>query len=162
MDFINYALEMEQKVRQYYLELADNCMQNEGINNILNMLATEHEKHYDTLKLMEQDKCNSMEKAESFKGVDNIFRQMRQNKDTFSCDIDQMTLYKKALNLVEKKYDFYSEVLKNIDCPENKKIIEQIRKEEKHQKYVLENIIEMVNRPSVWIENAEFYHFEEY
>jgi hypothetical protein len=162
MDFIEYALKMEDKTKHYYLELADKCIQNEGIKNILNMLASEHEKHYDTLKLMEQDKCNSMEKTESFKEVDEIFNQMKQNKETFHCDIDQLTLYEKALNLVEKKYNFYSETLKNIDCPENKKIIEQIRAEEKHQKYVLENIIEMVNRPLVWIENAEFYHFEEY
>ncbi len=162
MDFINYALEMEKETKNYYIDLAEKCVTNEGVKNILLMLAREHEKHSEAFKQIEEDNCSGMEDTDSFKEVDKLFRTMKENKQTFSCDIDQIELYKKALNLVTKKYDFYQETLEKVECPESRKVIEKISQEEKHQKYVLENIVEMVTRPDVWVEDAEFYHFEEY
>lgn len=162
MDFIKYALEMEKETKDYYLDLAEKCVSNTGVKNILVMLAGEHDKHSDTFKKIEEDKCTGMDDSESFQAVDKLFRSMKESKHTFSCDIDQVELYKKALNLVSKKYDFYQDALQKVDCPENRQAIEKIAEEEKHQKYVLENIVEMVTRPEAWVENAEFYHFDEY
>ena len=162
MDFLKYSLEMEEETKNYYLELAEKCVSNEGVKNILIMLAGEHDKHSEAFKKMEADTCTGMDNSDSFKAVDKLFKSMKENKATFSCDIDQVELYKKALNLVSKKYEFYNDALQKVDCPDNKAVIKQIAEEEKHQKYVIENIVEMVTRPDVWVENAEFYHFEEY
>lgn len=35
-----------------------------------------------------------------------LFEEMQKNKETFSCNIDQVRLYKDALKLVSRKYDF--------------------------------------------------------
>lgn len=52
--------------------------------------------------------------------------------------------------------------INKLDFPDSKKVLQQIAEEEKQQKVVLENIIEMIERPDNWIENAEFYHFDQY
>jgi len=49
-----------------------------------------------------------------------------------------------------------------MDCAEDNKMIEKLVSEEKKHLLVLENIIEMVNRPNLWIEDAEFNHLDEY
>ena len=103
-----------------------------------------------------------LENSNSFHQVDILFKEMKMNKKTFSCYIDQIDLYKKALDLVNKKCDLYSDMLKHVTCPENEIVLKKILSEENHQKFVLENILEMVTRPDNWIENAEFYKVEEY
>jgi rubrerythrin len=43
-----------------------------------------------------------------------------------------------------------------------KEIFQRLADEEKKHYFLLENIIEFVSRPETWLENAEFYHLEEY
>jgi rubrerythrin len=162
MDLIKYAIEMEEESKKYYLELAEKCANNEGVKNILKMLAFEHEKHSEAFQFINEDQYQKLENSVSFREVDKLFKKMKADKQTFSCDIDQVDLYKKALDLVRKKYDFYKEALSTVESLDSKKLLKKIVEEEHHQKYVLENLVEMVTRPDKWLENAEFYHFDEY
>ena len=43
-----------------------------------------------------------------------------------------------------------------------KRIFQKLAEEEKKHYFLLENIIQFVSRPETWLENAEFYHLEEY
>jgi len=38
----------------------------------------------------------------------------------------------------------------------------RLAEEEKKHFFLLKNIVEFVSRPETWLENAEFYHLEEY
>jgi rubrerythrin len=44
----------------------------------------------------------------------------------------------------------------------HKEIFLKLADEEKKHYFLLENIIDFVSRPQKWLENAEFYHLDEY
>ena len=162
MDFIEFAVELEQKTVDVYRELADQCRANEGIKNILLRLVADHDKHAQTLEKLKTNVPVEMTKTEAFREARNVFEKMQRDKDVFSCDIDQLQLYKEARDLVHKKQVFFEEMIGRMDSEESKRLLMQLAEEEKKQVTVLDNIIEMVNRPNSWIENAEFHHLNDY
>lgn len=162
MDFFKIALDFENETENYYRLLADKCISNEGVKNILIFLANDHHKHAQSLVDMENKKCKNILPTEAFKAAKKLFQSMKETKSAFNCNINQVQLYKKALDLVSKKYDFYIDSIDKLSCPDNQSVLKQIAEEERGQKIVLENIIEMIEKPTQWVENAEFYHFDEY
>lgn len=162
MDFFEFALEMEKKTIESYRALAEQCQNNEGVKNILLMLADDHEKHTKILSDMKNETAVEMEETDAFRKARVLFTNMQKEKDPFSCDIDQVKLYEDARDLVLQKIQLYSDVVEKIETDENRTIVKKIAEEEKKQAVVLENIIEMVRRPLTWLEDAEFHHLDEY
>ena len=162
MEFIEFALEMEARTIKSYQELAEKCQSHEGVKNILLMLADNHEKHKETLVDMQSRESVEMEETEAFREARRVFSNMQEDRNPFSCDIDQVKLYEEARDLVQKKLQFYLDTLENIENEESRALIKKMAEEEKKQAVVLDNIIEMVRRPETWLEDAEFHHLDEY
>ena len=162
MDFFEKAIELEDTAIRMYRELSEQCGPYEGIRNILLMLVKNHESHLQALKEMKDNTCGGMEQTNAFTKTKNLFEKMQSEKNTFSCDMDQLNLYKKARDLITQKLEFYEGMIGRMDCEEDNKMVEKIVAEEKKHLMVLENIIEMVNRPNLWLEDAEFNHLDEY
>jgi rubrerythrin len=162
MDFFEFALDLEKKTIESYRTLAEKCQSNEGVKNILLMLADDHEKHTKTLKDMQSKTSVEMEETEAFREARDVFVTMQKDKTPFSCDLDQVKLYEDARDLVLKKLQFYLDIVEKMEGEENRALVKKIAEEEKKQAFVLGNIIEMVRRPETWIEDAEFHHLDEY
>jgi hypothetical protein len=162
MEFFEFVIDLEQQTVDTYRELAHLCRTNEGVKNILLMLSADHDKHMQTLEKMKAKTQFEMTKTEAFRAARKLFDEMQRDKKVFSCDIDQMKLYKEARDLVQKKQQFYEEMVGRMDTEENKNLVKHLAAEEKKQGSVLDNIIEMVSRPDTWLENAEFHHLDEY
>ena len=162
MEFFEFALEMETKTIESYRTLAEKCQSNEGVKKILLMLAEDHEKHTDTLKEMQTSSLVEMEETEVFREARRVFSDMQNNKNPFSCDIDQVRLYEDARELVLKKRQFYEDIAAKLETEESRALVVKMAEEEKKQAVVLDNIIEMVRRPETWLEDAEFHHLDEY
>jgi rubrerythrin len=162
MEFFEFALEMEKKTVKNYRSLAEQCQNNEGVKNILLMLAEDHEKHEKTLIEMQKNLHAEMPDTEAFREARKLFTHMKAEKDPFSCDIDQVKLYEDARDLVLKKEQFYLEMFDSMDTEETKTLVRQMAEEEQKQAEVLSHIIEMVRRPQTWLEDAEFHHLDEY
>ena len=162
MDFFEFALEMEKKTIESYRTLAEKCQSNEGVKNILLMLADDHEKHKETLMEIESGAFVEMEETEAFREARRVFSNMQKDKNPFSCDIDQVRLYEDARDLVLKKLQFYLDIVDKMESEEHRGLVVKMAEEEKKQAAVLENIIEMVRRPATWLEDAEFHHLDEY
>jgi rubrerythrin len=162
MNFFEKAKEMEDQTQNYYTELAEKCESNEGLKYILKKLVMDHEQHGKKFQQMTNDNCTELESAAAFESTIKFFRDLQEKQETFSCDINQVNMYKHAKELLEKKIDFYQKGKEELDCDKNQAVLTEIIEEEKHHKFVLENIIEIVSRPQTWIENAEFTHIESY
>lgn len=162
MEFFEFAIDLEKKAIDTYRELAHQCRTNEGIKNILLMLVSDHEKHAQTLEKMKAKTRIEMTKTEAFREARKVFESMKRDKDVFSCDIDQLQLYKAARDLVQKKQKLYKDMASSMELEEDKILLSRLAEEEKKQATVLDNIIEMVNRPNTWLEDAEFHHLDEY
>lgn len=163
MEFFKLALEMEKITIENYRTLAEKCQSNEGVKNILLMLADDHEKHTNTLIAMQNKGHAEMPDSKAFREVSKLFANMQSEKNPFSCDIDQVKLYEDARDLVLKKQRFYLDIVDNMDISqESKALVKQMAEEEEKQAEVLNHIIDMVRRPQTWLEDAEFHHLDEY
>jgi rubrerythrin len=162
MDFFDIAMQIEKEGEDYYTKLAEECSGNEGMNHIFKMLARDEKKHYAIFKKMKENNPPDFQKTDIFESAKEIFTEFRKQFDKLSCDMSQLETYKKALELEKKSYDFYLEKLDEFTDPIHMGIIRKIANEEKKHMLLLENIIEMVERPETWIEDAEFVHLEDY
>jgi rubrerythrin len=162
MDFLDTALELERETISRYKNLAEQCGSHQGIRRILTMLVEDHEKHTAGLERMRRHQTTPLEGADVFHGVRGVLESIRQKKDMYSCDMDQLKLYREARDLIGEKKRFYEQVLTQVKSEEDRTLIGQLIREEDKQLFVLNNIIEMVDRPNQWLEDAEFNHLSDY
>ena len=160
MNIFEYAMQMEKDGENYYRELAQKT-NNKGIKTILTMLADEEVKHYNAV---EQMMTTNPQMAETTILTDakNVFEQIKKGQGAFDIDVGQIQLYKKAQDIEEKSRDFYLEKANRVEKEYQKELFLKLAGEEKKHYFLLENIINFVSRPETWLENAEFFHLEEY
>ncbi len=160
MNIFDFAMEKEKFSEDYYRQLAVKS-NNKGLETIFNMLADEEAKHYKIVLDMKKDIAPDLAETTVLSGARNIFEKMRESAQNFNLNISQTELYKKALNIEQQSRDFYLEKANEV-AKSQKEFFLKLADEEKKHYFLLENIIEFVSRPETWLENAEFYHLDEY
>ena len=160
VDIFEYAMQMEKDGENYYRQLAQQVA-NKGLQAILIMLADEEVKHYRAIEGMRQDNYQMLETT-ILDDASNIFIEMKDQKEEFEPEQEQAKLYEKAQEIEKRSQQFYQEKANQTDKDNQKKLFEKLAKEEEKHYFLLENIIEFVSRPKQWLENAEWYHLEEY
>jgi len=160
MDIFEYAMQMELDGKNFYLEI-ESKVDTKGLKSIFSMLANDEQKHYEVLKVL-RDKQPPMEQTKVLENAKNIFAEMKERMEEFTAPLSQTDMFKKAQGLEEKSRDFYLEKTDEVSDPYQKEILARLAGEEKKHYFLLDNIIEFVSRPSMWLENAEFFHLDEY
>lgn len=160
MNIFDFAMEMEKDGERYYRDLAGKTP-NKGLKNILNMLADEEVKHFETMRLL-KNKSPKVEDSAILSNVKNIFARMKEAGETIDTEGEQISLYKKAQELEKRSADFYEKQSKETQDKTKKEIFLKLTDEEKKHYFILENIIEFISKPKTWLEDAEFNHLEEY
>ncbi|MCK6467412.1 MAG: ferritin family protein [Candidatus Brocadia sinica] len=161
MNIYDYAMQMEKDGENYYRDSARK-IDNAGLKKILGILANAEVKHYDILQKMKKNEKVQMPDTEILSNVKNIFVNMKEEGDTSGVTVSQQELYKKAQEIEKKSQIFYLEKADEVNNPSQKEIFLKIADEEKKHYFILENILDFVSRPQNWLENAEWYHLEEY
>ncbi len=160
INIFEYAMQMEKDGEGYYRQLAQQTA-NKGIRTILTMLADEEVKHYNAVEKMKTEKPQLAE-TRILADAKNVFVQIKESGESFDFDIKQTELYKRAQDIEKKSRDFYTEKANEVTKEYQKELFLRLADEEKKHYFLLENIVEFVTRPETWLENAEFYHLEEY
>ena len=160
MDIFDYAMQMEKDGENYYRQLAQS-IDNTGVKTIFTMLADEEVKHFNIIKNMKANYPQVMTDTPILANVQNIFIQIRQSGEVLNFDVKQAALYEKARDIEGKSRKFYLEKA-NQAGEEQKQIFLKLAEEERKHYLLLENLLQFVSRPEQWLENAEFYHLEEY
>jgi rubrerythrin len=160
MDVFDYALQMEEDGETFYREIAQKTS-NEGLQAILTMLANEEFKHYQAIDRMRQGEYLITETTVLDDAL-NIFIEMKEQGERFESEQEQADIYARAQEIEKKSQQFYHEKAGQTDKDDQKKLFERLAKEEEKHYFLLENIIEFISRPKQWLENAEWYHLEEY
>ena len=159
-NIFEYAMQMEKDGEDYYRQLAQKAG-NKGMKTILTMLADEEVKHYNTLEKIQTQKTQIAE-SEILTDAKNVFVQIKESGDSFNFDINEVELYKKALDIEKKSRDFYTEKANELTEEYQKELFLNLADEEQKHYVLMDNIIEFVSQPEQWLENAEFFHLEEY
>jgi rubrerythrin len=161
MNPYDYAMQMEKDGESYYRDAAARTI-SKGLRNILTMLADEEVKHYSIFKQMKEQTPVTVKDTTILGDVKNIFVAMRETGDVEEITVSQIELYKQAQEIEKKTKDFYLERVGKAGDAREEDIFLRIAKEEDRHYFILEQIIEFVSRPNQWLENAEWYHLEEY
>lgn len=162
MNIYDYAMKMEKDGENYYRELARNA-DNEGVQNILNMLADEEVKHFHVLLQMKNnDDLVELAESDVLENAKNIFMQMRQKNTELVADDVQARLYRSVQETESKSYNFYMEKSLEAKTEAEKDLLLKLAAEERQHMVLMGNIADFVSRPETWIEDAEYNHLDEY
>jgi len=159
-DIYSYAKKMEKDGEAFYRELAAGT-KSPGIQKIFEMLADEEVKHYDLFSRMEKHDRAVFTENPFLDNVRNVFERIREGRAFGDLDASQSDLYRKAQDIEEQSENFYREKAEEVDAAQRSVLLRIAAQERRHYR-ILENILQMVSRPQHWLENAEFFHGEEY
>ncbi len=160
MDIFEYAMQMEKDGEQYYRTLVEQT-ENKGLRTIFTELANDEVKHYKVIEKM-RNEASEMVDTNILADAQNIFQEMKESGQSFDFDVKQIDIYRQAQQVEQKSRDFYLDKADEIKEPYQRELFLKLAEEEKKHYFILENIIAFVSRPETWLENAEFYHLEEY
>ncbi len=161
MDIFEFAMDKEKFSEQYYRDLARRAGHT-GLSNILTMLADEEAKHYHTVEQMRSETPDRAAETPVLANARQVFEKMRGAADRFDFHIDEVNLYAKACDIEEESRRFYLEKAEQVANPEHKAIFRRLADEEAKHLFIVENLRSFVARPQTYLDNAEFYHFDDY
>lgn len=161
MDVFEFAIKMEQDGEKFYREIAA-LAQDEGVKNLMDLLAADEVKHAQVLERMRKNIAADLTETRILAGAKNVFAGLLSRKDLVAASADQAELYRRALAIEKKSRDFYLKEAARAERESVKLVLERIAEEEKKHAFLLENMIEFIQRPKTWLESAEFNHLEEY
>ncbi len=154
MDIFDFALEMEHDAENLYRELASKT-DHPGIKNVFSKLAEDEEKHARAIEVL-QKKLPHEKNESSIKAVTTIFKEIQKNSQTESLNDSILPELKRALEIEKKGQQYYKEKLSSVDTEEGQKLFKLLSRQEEYHYETVDNLIEMVQKPEWWVENAEF------
>lgn len=160
MDILEFALEKERLISQHYQLLADKA-QNIGIRNILMMLAEEEFAHYQTIESMKTDAPIQLTETNVLEEAKDIFNSIKESAEKFDFTTTEADLYRDVRDKEKKSMEFYQQKALEVQDEIQKKIFQDLAKEEYKHYMVIANICEFVESPECYLENAEFVHMAE-
>lgn len=161
MDIFEMAKKMEKEGEKHYRDLAEQT-ENEGLKSILTLLANDEVKHYLTFQKMESQLEDDLTETMILQDAQEIFESMKKQRTQFNDRIEQEDMYKYAVEHEKKSAASYLKLLEQTKDPKQKIILAKIIAEEKKHAFLLETIIDFIQRPKIWLEDAEFTKLEEY
>ena len=162
MNIYEFAMKMEKDQEAYYRNLRKKVGQ-PGLQRILDMLANEEAKHYKIVEQLSRNVENPrMAETTILENAKTIFAQMKDEKPDLSGIIPEADLYRKAQTLEKKSHKFYLRKADETEGEPQKHLFLRLAEEEKKHMLLIENLVAFITRPQTWLEDAEWYHLDEY
>jgi rubrerythrin len=161
MDVYDYALRLERDGEAYYRECAAKTA-GVGLQRILLMLADAEAAHYAVFLRMKAREEVAIPDSPLLDQVKNLFAEIRAREGVVGARTSEVELYRKALELERRSWEFYGEAADKAASPAEKLTFERIAVEERRHYRIVEGIVDFVSRPGQWLENAEWNHLEDY
>jgi len=161
MDIFEFAMTKEKQAEQNYRHLAEKADQ-AGLKNILTMLADEETRHYRTVERMRSQTPGDVGETSILANAKEIFEKMKASAERFDFHVSEAELYRKARDIEEQSKKFYLEKADEVEDPAQKKIFKKLAEEEDRHVVLMEALTNFVSRPQTYLEDAEFYHFDDY
>lgn len=161
MNIFDFALEKERYSEDYYRRLAEKAT-SEGLSNILSMLADEEHKHQQVVAKMRRQESADVAETTVLLDAKDVFGRMKTSAEKFSFDVSEKQLYQKALQIEQDSQRFYIDKAGEATRTGQKEVFQKLAEEEQKHYVLIENIIDFISRPETWLEDAEFYHLEDY
>ncbi|OCL25478.1 rubrerythrin [Orenia metallireducens] len=163
MNIYDFALDFERENKDYYEECAEQT-RDSNLKRIFNYLAKEERRHEEIVKKLKQEEEVAKIESDILPKAKEVFKEIAKNISVNSEKPVQedVNLYRKAVEMERSSYNFYKEKAEKVDISKIKEAFLKLAKEEKRHEIIMDNIVEHLERPLNWIEDAEFNHLDEY
>jgi len=154
MDLFEFSIKMEKDAEELYRKMAENAPV-EGIKKVLLMLAEDEVKHRVAIEQLRQ-KLDVPEQKGVALDIKTVFDDLKKDENITHVSTDAIEDYEKAVEIEKRGMAFYKEKFEEADDPVSKQLFEALMKQETYHLRTCENLLEMVQKPDWWVENAEF------
>ena len=161
MSIIDYALQMEKDGEEYYRELAAKASDT-SVKKVFEFLADAEAEHYETFLQMKDEQPISRSDNKHISNIKNLFSEMKENGIQGEVDQDMIDAYIKARDVEKVSQETYEQKAEEISDPEQKEICLMIAGEEAKHYLILDNLIEFLQQPATWMEDAEWRNMQDY
>jgi len=164
MNIFEYAMKMETDGRKFYLDSAEK-VESPELKKILLELADDEAKHYAIFKAMKDGGTVEYKEAEQttiLKTVKNVFEKLRDQKKELSFPDEAKAIWEEAQEVEKKSEEFYREKANEVGSDSQKHILNRIADEEHRHWVTMQNVIQFLDRPNHWLEDAEWSNLEDY
>jgi len=164
MNVYEYAMQMELDGKTFYEDHAKKMKQPQ-LQKILLQLADDEQKHYTIFKAMRDGRkaeYKDDEKTTILASVKNVFQQLKAADQEFEFPDNAKDCWVEAREVEKKTEVFYREKAAELSDKMQREIFNRIADEEHKHWVTMENVIQFIDRPSHWLEDAEWSHLEEY
>lgn len=161
MNSIEFAIKMEHDGEKYYREQAENNQDNPL--NVIFLFLADDEKGHAVILENELKKINyELSDNQTLSNTDNVFKDRGEFKNKFEKIPDQLDAYRIALQMEKDSIELYQKFLDEATDEQTKKLFGYLVKQEENHFKIFDNLINLVERPEEWVEDAEFGVREEY
>ncbi len=163
MSVFEHAMQMEMDGRDFYLAASEKT-ENPMLKKILLQLADDENKHYALFKALRDGMDTSYDESSStsiLSSVKNIFIEMKESGEEFTFDDDAQTIWAQAREVEKKAEAFYREKSEEVEKANEKTALLRVADEEHKHWVTLDNVIQFLDKPKTWLEDAEWNDIEE-
>lgn len=155
MNIYDVAMKMELEGKAKYQKMLEQTTFG-GLKTILKRLIDMEENHYKIFESMKEGSVAVDVDDLSVDSIIEILNDSAQYASEIADRSEEVKLYEEALQLEKDSSQKYLELAENAASPEEKVAFEDIAKEEAKHELVLQNIIEFINDPEFYMDDAEF------
>ena len=156
-----FAVEFEREHKDFYEEMIEST-NNDTLKHVFKKLVEQEKKHEKIVKQLQNEEKVEHVESSILPNAKEAFEKIASNLPSSVLPDDQVELYKKAKEMEERTYHFYKEKAEQADLEQVKKVFEKLAKEEKKHENIMNNLVDFVNKPNTWLDDAEWYHIEDY
>ncbi|MBN2227158.1 MAG: ferritin family protein [candidate division Zixibacteria bacterium] len=166
MNVFEFAMQMEKDGEAYYRKMAGQAG-NAVLKKVLDQLADDEVKHYNIFKKFRDGDFSGVPQLAAtgttiLNDAKNVFQELSAGSRNFSFGTDITDTWKEAQAVEKKSEDFYREKAAKETNEDIKKTLNIIADEEHKHWTLIEHILQFVQRPRQWLEDAEWNHLEDY
>ncbi len=160
MKLLEKAIQMEVDAGQYYHQQA---FKNQGtpLENAFILLAKEELKHEEILNKLMAGSPPAIDESE-VADAGRLFASLGDFKVEAGYLADQLEVYRTAMAMEQKMVELYQGMEKETAEPKAQRILSFLVKQEQRHFTLFETLEKLVQRPTDWVEAAEFGEREEY
>lgn len=154
MNIFEFSIQMERDAEDLYRKMAENAPV-AGVKKVLLLLAEDEVKHRRAIEQLQKNLA--VEPAQgSALAIKTVFEEMKSDKSITTLTTDAVKDYEKAVEIEKKGLAFYKEKFAEVEDDASKKLFKLLMNQESYHLHTTQNLLDMVQRPSWWVENAEF------
>ncbi len=155
-----YAIRLETEGEEFYRRAAGKTM-HKGIRNILTMLADGKARHRTVFEHMKRREPWAVVDARLLPSARMVFEGIEG--DPFEhIEVSEIETYGAAQAMEERSIAFFLEKAREMEGKPQAVAFRKVADEEQRHYFLLSNLIDFVSRPQTWLENAEWYHLDDY